>query len=151
MRQRVAVPGGRLVVDRHSRHVRVRISEGVDHAAEGEHRPARPGFDHLRFECVALGLGCNRIGGTMDGKHGRLDLAALGRLRRGQRAVHGNDGLHFGPGAGKVEDIEATEAEAHGRPPAHVTDGAPVGLARQRVERRCNAPSHSRHVRHEGP
>src|ERR1700730_12901784 len=55
------------------------------------------------------------------------------------------------PAAARAEAFEATEAEAHGRPPAHVSDGAPVGLARQRVERRCNAASHSRHVRHEGP
>jgi hypothetical protein len=41
------------------------------------------------------------------------------------------------------------QAETHGSTPGDVTDGTPIGLPRQRVERRRDAPAHAWDVRHE--
>ena len=144
MRERIAVAGGRLAVDGHSRNALPRVGEGVHHVAEGEQRPARAGLCHLRLEGIALGLGRDWIGGTVHGEHLGLDVAALGGVRRDQRSVHGHHGLHVGARAREIEDVEAAEAEADGGAPVDVADRAPVRFAGQRVERGRDPAPHAR-------
>src|SRR5258706_13924178 len=65
MGERVAVPGGRLVVDRDAGRVLLRIGEGMAEVAEGEQRPACAGRRHLRLEGIPRGLRGDRIGSAM--------------------------------------------------------------------------------------
>ena len=149
MGKRIAVTGGGLVVDGHSGVVGLRIGEGVDDVAERHERPARACRRHLRLERVALGFGCNRIGGTMNREHCGLDVSALGGLRRDQRAVHGHDRGYVCAGASKIEHVEPAEAKADSGATIDVADRPPIRLAGQGVEPRGNAPAHGRHIRHE--
>src|SRR5258707_12289218 len=81
MGERIAVPGGRLVVDRDAGRVLLRIGEGMAEVAEGEQRPARAGGRHLRLEGIARGLRGDRIGSARHGENRRFYSAPLGRLR----------------------------------------------------------------------
>ena len=149
VRQRVAMAGGRLVVDGDARQLCLRVGEGMHHVAERQQRPARAGRRHLRLESVALGLRRDRIGGAVHRQHRRLDVARLGGLRRRQCPMHGHDRLHVGAGAREIEHVEAAEAEADRGAPGDVADRAPVGLPRQGVERGRDAPAHAGDVGHE--
>src|SRR5260370_7778018 len=54
MGERVAVPGGRLVVDRDAGRVLLRIGEGMATVSERDHRPASAARPHLRLQPIAL-------------------------------------------------------------------------------------------------
>src|SRR5215510_15266076 len=82
MGKRVAMAGGRLVVNGDASRIGLRVGEGMVYVAECEQRPARSGLRHLGLEGVALGLWRDRISGAVHGKDGRFDVAALGGLGR---------------------------------------------------------------------
>ena len=151
VRERVAMPGGGPVVHPDARMVGLRVGKGMDHIAEREQRPACPGRSHFRLEGVPLGLRRDRIGGAVHRENGGFYVTLVGGLRGRQGPVHGYDRLNVRAGAREIQDIEAAEAETHGSTPGDVADGTPIGLPRQRVERRRDAPAHAWDVRHEWP
>src|SRR5262249_61235606 len=55
MGKRIAVAGGRLVVDGHASRVGLRGGKGMVYVAEREQRPAGSGLRHLGLESGALG------------------------------------------------------------------------------------------------
>ncbi len=82
MGKRIAVAGGRLVVDGYAGRVGLRVGKGMVYVAEREQRSAGSGLRHLGLEGVALGLRRDRISGAVHGQDRGFDVAALGGLRR---------------------------------------------------------------------
>jgi len=68
IKQPIALPRRRLVVFGNAGYIGVGFANRLPQAAEGPHLPFGLLGLHLVFERIALILGCDRIGGTMQNK-----------------------------------------------------------------------------------
>src|SRR5260370_39042794 len=56
MGERIAVPGGRHVIERDAARLLLRLGEGMEEVADREQGRARARAPHLSLECTATGL-----------------------------------------------------------------------------------------------